>query len=439
MSSLSISASDIGPGHDPVQPEDHELRVSLSEIMHDRCLPLENTPVRVRQWLFTHREGCEDELQRWVTAKQSGENTVAPTRVIGRVNDATLIWERHNEFSTITVIQQGKASRTPITSCSWLEGFPGALFRSVEIFVGKKADIDWDGEGQFDKKRLVSSSVFDGAARVWSDFTIRESGCGRILVEDLDLRNDEVARLVQSLIEIGNYRKLALLGFPVARDLMPWITNMEAEHSAITECHNLGGTDSSEILRQLSALSAQVEFRAGLARFRLGATSSYHLLTTDRIRSLRETRLAGHSTIAEFVERRLLPAMRTCEIAQRRLESLSERINRTASLLSLEQTTELNRRNQAILASLNKRSAMQLRLQNLVEGFSVFAISYYIISIVERIIRPASHVSDIGWGDRFVSGLSILILIVTWTTLSRSKRRAKALNKSAIGAQSEFE
>ncbi|MBN8499652.1 MAG: DUF3422 domain-containing protein [Sphingomonadales bacterium] len=395
--------------------------------MHDRCLPLEGSPARVRQWLFTHHDEAKHALEKWLASNQQGGAASDQSRAAAIVGRTLVIWERHNEFSTITAVCQGRQCSEPIEAVAWLDGFPGDLFRSIEILVGKRTDFDWEREAQFDRSRLVSSYVFDGAARIWSDFTIRDNGGGRIMVEDLGLQNDEAARLVQSLIEIGNYRKLALLGFPVARDLMPWIDDVEARHSRITESHNLGEADSGEILGQLSALSAEVEFRAGLARFRLGATSSYHLLTTDRIRSLRETRIAGHSTVVEFVERRLLPAMRTCEIAQKRLESLSERINRTASLLSLEQTTELNRKNQAILVSLNKRSAMQLRLQNLVEGFSVFAISYYIIAIAEKLIKPLENWLNFSQYDLLLPAFALLTILGTWRHLSNTKRAARVV------------
>ncbi len=410
-------------------PEGHALRVSLSEIMHDRTLPLEQSPVRVRQWLIMHDEGGDAQFSRWLSDNGGIELEPNRTRLTGRTDDCAVIWERHNEFSTITAIRYGADSRVEIAQSPWLNNLPGRIFRSIEILVGSKSDFAWDIEAQFDKGRLVSSYVFDGAARIWSDFTIKKNGSGRILIEDLGLQNDEVARLVQSLIEIGNYRKLALLGFPIARELMPWITEVEAKHTGVTERHNSGKAGSSEILEQLSALSAIVEYKAGLARFRLGATSSYHLLTTDRLRSLREVRIPGYSTVAEFVERRLLPAMRTCEIAQSRLESLGERINRTASLLSLEQTTELNRRNQAILTSLNKRSALQLRLQNLVEGFSVFAVSYYIIAILEKLALPMSNIVGLGNGEIVTAALIPPIVFVTWKRLKRSKQASRSTNK----------
>lgn len=391
--------------------------------MHGRSLPIDAAPARVRQWLILHDDDAP--LDTWLSDKFGASEATDMRHIVGHADDCDIIWERHNEFSTITAIRAPGQVRNAITSISWLRGLPGKIFRSVEILVGRKGDFDWDTEAVFNPARLVSSLVFDGAARIWSDFTITANGGGRILVEDLGLQNDEVARLVQTLIEIGNYRKLALLGFPLARELMPWVTDVEARHSAITERHHSGEADSNGILSDLSALSSQVELRASRARFRLGATNSYHLLTTDRLRALRETRIAGFSTTAEFVERRLLPAMRTCEIAQRRIETICELTNRTARLLSLEQTIQINRQNQAILGSLNRRAAMQLRLQNLVEGFSIFAISYYIINILEYVLKTASAWAGVGGIDHLAGILVVPVLLATWKTLQLSKRRQR--------------
>lgn len=339
------------------------------------------------------------------------------------------MWEAHNEFSTITLVRSGAVSREPIMDCEWLYGLPGKLFRSVEILVGSKADFDWDDEARFDPSCVVSSLAFGGAARIWSDFTIKESQAGKILIEDMGLQNDEVSRLVQTLLEIGNYRKLALLGFPVARELIPWITTAEARHAGITERMNDPRGNRGDILRDLLDLSAEVECHAGRARFRLGATSSYYLLTRDRLTSLREVRIPGFSTWSEFIERRLLPAMRTCEISQLRLDRLSERINRTASLLSLEQAVALNKRSQASLASMNRRAMLQLRLQSLVEGLSVFAISYYIIGLLDHLLDPLFQLGDAE--QLKSSALGVIVPLVLSASWIMSRRRRIGSNTSS--------
>lgn len=407
------------------EPGDHWLRVALSEIMHGRSLEVPSTPARVRQWLVLHEAPDQDALDRWISALSGGAVSATDGRFATHDEGELCVWEAHTEFSTVTVIRSGATSREPIADCDWLHGLPGQIFRSVEILVGSKTDFDWDDEARFEPSRVVSSLAFGGAARIWSDFTIKGSRAGKILIEDLGLQNDEVSRLVQTLLEIGNYRKLALLGFPVAQELMPWITAAEARHAEITERMNACSDNRCDILRDLLDLSAEVECHAGRARFRLGATSSYHLLTRDRLTSLREVRIAGFSTWSEFVERRLLPAMRTCEISQHRLDRLSERINRTASLLSLEQTVALNKRSQASLASMNRRAMLQLRLQSLVEGLSAFAVSYYIIGLFDHLLDPLFKLGDAEqWKSSALAVIVPLVLSGAWIMSRRRRLRA---------------
>lgn len=408
------NASDRGPG-------DHGLRVSLSEIMHTRTLQVPKIPARVRQWLILHGDEDIARLGDWLHRVSQGRAAQGAGRFTVDEDDMHCVWEAHTEFSTITFVTTEASGRAPPGASSWLRGMPGEIFRSVEILIGSRTEFDWEAEACFNPTRIVSSLAFGGAARIWSDFTIQGTQAGKILVEDLGLQNDEASRLVQTLLEIGNYRKLALLGFPVARDLMPWITAAEARHAKITERMNAPSGNRAEILHELLDLSAEVECRAGRARFRLGATSSYHLLTRDRLSALREARLPGYSTWSEFIERRLLPAMRTCEISQSRLDRLSERINRTASLLSLEQTVALNKQSQASLASMNRRAMVQLRLQSLVEGLSVFAVSYYIIGLLDHLLDPLLQLGDV---ERLKSAaLGVIVPLVLSGAWIMSRRR----------------
>lgn len=138
--------------------------------------------------------------------------------------------------------------------------------------------------------------------------------------------------------------------------------------------------------------------------------------------SLREVRIAGFSTWSEFIERRLLPAMRTCEISQHRLDRLSERINRTASLLSLEQTVALNKRSQASLASMNRRAMLQLRLQSLVEGLSIFAVSYCVTGLIDHLIDPLLHMGGAEQLKSIVLGAIVAVVVSGAWVMSKGRR-----------------
>ena len=414
------------------QTGDHPLRVTLSELMHLRSLPLEQAPVRLRQWLMlvapADRE-AEVTFLRLLHPDRS--EAIVTGRLLVPTEKGGWLWERHQEFSTWTSFDYNPLGerlgfeRREEAAFPWLEGAPGAVFRGVEITVSAASDAapDLAAIGRsIDLARCVSCEVFDGAARIWTDFRLGEGGAGRIHVHNRGLANDEVSRLVQTLLEIGNYRKLALMGFPPARELLGWLDGAEARLAGITGELAQAGGDSQSVLDQLLALSAEVELRAASTRFRRGATESYHQLTLDRLEALREGRVPGHSTMREFIARRLLPAMRTCEAADRRLDDLSARIGRSSDLLRAKLGMALDRQNQSLLHSMNERAALQTKLQGLVEGLSVFAVSYYVVGLAGYLLKPWLH--DLpGAAEATLSLLVPLVLAGVTVGLHRRKKR----------------
>jgi len=379
----------------------HPLRVALSDLMHLRSMPLDTAPVRLRQWLMLVAPGERAAEEALLTGLHpDGRAAIGAGRLLVLEGKAGWLWERHQEFSTWTAFEHGPLGEdlgfdaAAWDRLPWRDRAPGALFRGVEISVsdGSGTDPDLSRIGRcIDLSRCVSCEVFDGAARIWTDFRLGDGGAGRIHVHNRSLAHDEVSRLVQTLLEIGNYRKLALLGFPPARDLLGWLDGAEARLAAITGDLAATGGDSQAVLDHLLALSAEVELRAARARFRQGATESYHRLTLDRLEALRETRVTGHSTMREFIARRLLPAMRTCEAADRRLDDLSIRIGRSSDLLRAKLGMALDHQNQALLHGMNERIALQTKLQGLVEGLSVFAVSYYVVGLSGYLLKPWLH------------------------------------------------
>ena len=91
----------------------------------------------------------------------------------------------------------------------------------------------------------------------------------------------------------------------------------------------------------------------------------------------------GVQSLQEFLERRLTPGIKTCNSVRDRLEDLSRRIHRTTSLLRTRVDLSIQEQNQHLLSSMNRRSQLQLRLQQTVEGLSVVAIGYYLLSLLE--------------------------------------------------------
>jgi uncharacterized membrane-anchored protein len=142
----------------------------------------------------------------------------------------------------------------------------------------------------------------------------------------------------------------------------------------------------------------------------LGARA-YQRLVERRIAELREGRVEGLPTLREFVERRLLPAMNTCETVARLQETLSERISRASELLRTRVDITLQRQNQAILSTTAKRAKLQLHLQQTVEGLSVAAISYYVVALIGYMAK-AIKATGFGINPEIVIGIAIPIVAI---------------------------
>ena len=142
-----------------------------------------------------------------------------------------------------------------------------------------------------------------------------------------------------------------------------------------------------------------------------------------RIADIGESRLAGLQTIGEFMERRLSPARATCEWVARRQDALSQRVSRISNLLRTRVEIEQQQSSQALLATMNRRQGLQLKLQATVEGLSVAAITYYIVGLVSYLAKGA-HV--IGWPFSAESTAACAIPVVAfgvWLSLRRLHHR----------------
>lgn len=82
------------------------------------------------------------------------------------------------------------------------------------------------------------------------------------------------------------------------------------------------------------------------------------------------------------MQRRLAPAIATVASTEQRLVALSERIARTSALLRTQVDIAREEQNRQLLEKLTRGQELQLQLQTTVEGLSIAAISYYVISLV---------------------------------------------------------
>ncbi len=298
-----------------------------------------------------------------------------------------LKWERHTEFVRYTFIVPGADDATALAAvpADWVAALPGQLLVADHVTLVRETETDPVALASqlFERDQLIGSAIADGGATAFADFRIRASGFGRILVQDRRLTPSQAGRLVQTLLEIDTYRMMALLALPVARALAPDIARREKELAQITVAMvTAGDVDEPLLLERLTRLAAEID--SGLADnlYRFSAAAAYHELVRRRIGELRETRLPGLQNLQDFTERRLAPAMTTCVTIAGRQEELSRRVARATQLLATRVGVTREQQNQTLLAAMNRRVRLQLRLQSTVEGLSVAAVTYYTVGLV---------------------------------------------------------
>lgn len=354
-----------------------------------------------------------------------------------------LQWESHTEFATYTFAEK-REQDVPLESAfnqvalrfvpeKWLHSLNGTVMSATHVVL-QKSDATLADMRQLFGGNLLVGTDSQNFARVWTDFAIAPDGFGRVVVEDLGMLYQQAGRLVQRVLEIETYRMMALLGLPHAQQAAPVLSGIETELARLSvgmsDRAEAGAPDSpddeSALLHEITALAARMEKLALENSYRFAASKAYYRLVLARIEELRETRIPGVPTIREFMDRRLAPAMNTCESMVRRQEALAERIGRTNDLLRTRVGIVQEQQNRRILESLNTRAAQQLRLQQAVEGLSVVAISYYSIGLVSY-AGKALKAAGLPVNPDVATGVMIPVLIgAVWLGLRRMHHKVTA-------------
>jgi uncharacterized membrane-anchored protein len=180
--------------------------------------------------------------------------------------------------------------------------------------------------------------------------------------------------------------------------------------------------DDAALLDELMAVAAEVERSVSASKFRFTAAQAYFDLVRQRVAELREGRIGTLQTIGDFMERRLAPAMNTCLAMSRRQDELSARIARTSQLLRTRVEIVHERQNQELLASMNRRVRLQLRLQQTVEGLSVAAITYYVVGLLDRLANGA-RAAGLHVNPEITAGIAIpIVAFGVWIAVRRVRR-----------------
>ncbi|MFL6733794.1 MAG: DUF3422 domain-containing protein, partial [Sphingomicrobium sp.] len=250
--------------------------------MHLRRLPVLRTPTHVLQILVLLGKGQAEEAEQHLGALLPGQGPSPGARFHRcRLGDLELLWERHTEFCTYTFIAEAGTeplfSQKPFANVdqSWLRAMPGQVLRASHVVFVDELPGDKPPTSMFAEDSLVSCDLAGGAARMWSDFRLHPEGSGRLLVVDKDLQGIEATQLLRRLLELGNYRKMALLGLPVAQSGMLQLELLEARLVDLTASVADAQAEPRALLDELTSLSAEIARLAAETQFRMSASAAY--------------------------------------------------------------------------------------------------------------------------------------------------------------------
>src|SRR3954447_3785842 len=407
------------------------MRGALTLEMHVRRLPPLLIPAHVLQIVALLGPSQSGDAERHMAAIPGCDAPAAGARYPRcRIGNVELVWERHTEFCTYTLLAAGKTD--PLFSHdlfgsvdgAWLQAIPGEIIRASHVvFIPEESGADVETlDCGFAEDSLVCCDLGGGAARMYSDFKLHADGNGRLLVVDRGLAGIEPGQLLRRLLELGDYRKMALLGLPIAQAGMSQLEKLETRLADLTAAVANAEADPSGLLVELTGLSAEIARLSSETRFRMSASGAYGQLVDERLSALRVEPVRGYLSLADFTERRLHPALRTCASFSNRLTDLAARAEWASALMRTRVETTLTAQNRDLLESMDRRASIQLRLQETVEGLSVVAISYYAVGLLGYAAKPLLGTSQtaVKWFD----AAAVLVAVVgTWAILRFMRRR----------------
>lgn len=415
---------------------EHEDRAAVLAELHVRPFLPFTTPHGFRHFAFLiDPRGADAEIAAFSGLCQTlGAPPPPPGARFHRIGAGawSLRWELHSEFASYN----WSLAEATLESLSAVPALPeafsayrpaGRLITRIAIVLLPRQPNAEDIEQPFDRASLAVVRAADDGAYVATDFKADDTGTVRYLVEDLGLSPTRAGRLVQRLLELETYRTLALLGLPVARRAEPTVRHVEEELLRLSAAMSGAASAAANrhLLRQLTALSAELEAQIASTSYRFGATRAYAELMRSRIDVIREAEHGGYVSFSRFLRRRFSPAIATCEAVDRRQQELSARLANAVDLLRTRIQSELEDQNRLLLASMNRRSRMQLRLQQTVEGLSIAAVSYYIVGLVGYLAKGAkdAHVLPPAVTPEIVAGLSVpLVIVGVWWMLHKARK-----------------
>ena len=442
-----------------MKPYDHPARKQLHEEVHARP-PIALWPnERVLSQSFLLDPSSRQTQIEWIQKlsvalgipnDQQQDHSFKMLTLAPEPERVLIKWELHGEFATIAAI-----THNPIKITGPLLGSRLALEQTLDALLqslGCPTIVEAGGERisaldlAFEHRSLFTeaqevSSIFSGntvlgsyilsskKAQLWTDLRLDEDGFISYFIPHDILGSRQAGRVARAIAAAETYRMAAMIAFPVAKSLSIPLRTAESKLADLSESISQLQTEpgvhtakDGHFLGELSSLASRAEQWISGYGLRFTASEAYSQLLNKNLFELAESPIPGVQSLSEFMDRRFQPAMGTCIWTQRRLKELSDRISRTTQTLRTRIEFVNEEQTQKLLASMDQRARLQLRLQETVESLSVLVLTYYAVSLLAYMAKGGKE-AGLAIHPEIIAAIAAPVVAIAFLFISKRRRK----------------
>ena len=228
-------------------------------------------------------------------------------------------------------------------------------------------------------------------------------------------------RIIKLLTDIEMYRLAAMMALPLTQQRGATLRSLESQVQQIGRALDEEGEETNaENVHRISELLLSVQELQEATQYRFAASSAYRDIVEARLDAIDEVPVAMRTTLRDFIDHRLTPAMKSVQAFDNRLKLLADASQKLMSLARTKFDLEIQTQNQMLLELMVDRARQQIRLTHAIEGFSVVAITYYAMNLIKFALGA---VPPLPLADEVVLGGLIPVVAVATFGLTRFIQR----------------
>lgn len=320
-----------------------------------------------------------------------------------------LTWELHTEYYLIRAILDGPGGAPEAPAWERMEPVTAAMHRagrppvvtSLEILVSDRPMDPEEVCTHIVCRNRFGARVLGGDLAVYTNY---EPVAGReryVVAGSPEAVRAHGAFAIRNIGQIENYYHLLLIP---RLEVRARIQEVHAREGAFADrMEGLTGAvaeaDRERLQRWLADLTVELAHVVRLyGRFNhvLSATYPYTELVRQGFADWNERPVAGFDSLSKVILDRVATVGDEYRAFLGRLDRMQDEISDVVSILRTRVSMSMEAQNTAVLQSLDRRSAIQLRLQQMAEGLSVIVISYYLTGLAGYVFKALAERGVIG-------------------------------------------